>query len=159
MNDYKTDWEPATGRIDCQPIPTDRNQGWPGVYAVLYTDSINDEQTSRDDLWIATTAAIKAVIDKAQTDAYAEGRKDEAEQCAWQSIETAPEDEHILIATTGGHVGTAYWTDEGDGKVWAWGHAERDGGQCLHANLTPLAWMPLPAHPGEPEMPTHPSVA
>lgn len=75
MSDYKTDYEPATGRIDCLPIPTDRNQGWPGVYAVLYTDCINDRQTSRDDLWIATTGAIKAAIERAQHDAYAEGRK------------------------------------------------------------------------------------
>jgi hypothetical protein len=81
--------------------------------------------------------------------AYAEGRKDEAERALanWQPIETAPEDEHILIATTGGHVGTAYWTDEGDGKVWGWGHPEKDGGQYVHQNLTPLVWMPLPKHP------------
>jgi hypothetical protein len=65
----------------------------------------------------------------------------------WLPIETAPEDEHILIATTLGHVGTAYWTDEGDGKVWGWGHPEKDGGAYLHQNLTPLAWMPLPKHP------------
>lgn len=62
-------------RMDCLPVPTDRHQGWPGVYAVLYTDSINDEQTSRDDLWMATTKAIDAI----QTTSYAEGRKDEAE--------------------------------------------------------------------------------
>jgi hypothetical protein len=67
----------------------------------------------------------------------------------WMPIETAPEDEHILLATSGGHVGTAYWTDEGDGKVWAWGHPERDGGQYIHPNLTPQAWMPLPKHPGD----------
>lgn len=65
----------------------------------------------------------------------------------WQPIDTAPEDEHILIATSGGHVGTAYWTDEGDGKVWAWGHPEKDHGQYVHPKLEPLGWMPLPKHP------------
>ncbi len=65
----------------------------------------------------------------------------------WLPIDTAPEDEHILIATSGGHVGTAYWTDEGDGKVWAWGHPEKDHGQYVHPNLKPLGWMPLPKHP------------
>ena len=71
-------------RLDCLPVPTDRNQGWPGVYAMLYTDAINDEQTCRDDLWIATTAAIKAVVERAQQDAYAEGRKDETEATSSQ---------------------------------------------------------------------------
>lgn len=71
-------------RMDCLPIPADRNQGWPGIYAVLYTDSINDEQTCRDDLWIGTTEAIKRAVDKAQTEAYAEGRKDEREQ--WEPV-------------------------------------------------------------------------
>jgi hypothetical protein len=66
-------------RLDCLPVPADRNQGWPGIYAVLYTDEINGDQTCRDDLWIATTSAIKAAIDKAQIEAYAEGRKDERE--------------------------------------------------------------------------------
>lgn len=65
----------------------------------------------------------------------------------WLPIETAPEDEHILIATTGGWVGTAFWTDEGDGKVWAWGHPEKDHGQYVHPKLEPLRWMPLPKHP------------
>lgn len=66
-------------RMDCLPVPTDRHQGWPGVYAVLYTDEINGEQACRDDLWMATSKAIRCVVEKAQTNAYAEGRKDEAE--------------------------------------------------------------------------------
>lgn len=65
----------------------------------------------------------------------------------WQPIETAPEDEHILIATTGGYIGTAYWTNEGDGVEWAWGHPERDYGQCVNPKLKAVAWMPLPKHP------------
>jgi hypothetical protein len=119
---------------------------------------INALRAAGDEAGAKAVEELRSAMDRTmqqyhagQRDAYAEGRKDEAE-CAlanWQPIETAPEDEHILIATTGGHVGTAYWTDEGDGKVWGWGHPEKDGGAYLHQNLTPLVWMPLPKHPEE----------
>jgi hypothetical protein len=72
---FRAYMEAKGGRTDCLPVPTDRNQGWPGMYAVLYTDSINGEQTCRDDLWVTTTGAIES----AEHEAYADGRKDEAE--------------------------------------------------------------------------------
>lgn len=131
-------------RTDCLPIPADRNQGWGGVYAILYTDEINGEQTCRDDLWVATTKAIN----DAQHNAYAEGRKDEAEERAWRPIETAPEDENVLVATEGGHVDAAFWTDDGDGPKWWWlVSANEYAKHPLHPNLVPTHWMPLPKHP------------
>jgi hypothetical protein len=63
---------------------------------------------------------------------------------AWQPIETAPEDELILVATTEGYVDTAHWTDDGDGVKWWWSPGTI---QRLNSNLKPLAWMPLPKHP------------
>jgi hypothetical protein len=42
------------------------------IMAVLYTDTINGEQTCRDDLWLATSSGLR--------DVYAKGRKDEAEE-------------------------------------------------------------------------------
>lgn len=46
-----------------------RAQGWNlcGVaLPVLYTDSINDEQVMRDDLWLATTPMLKTAADTDQ---------------------------------------------------------------------------------------------
>jgi hypothetical protein len=93
--------------------------------------------------WDAVFEHLKAM----QQDAYAEGRKDEAEQNAWQPLETAPEDEYILIAATGGQIGMGFWTDEGDGKVWGWSIPAMNGGEYLRPSLVPTHWMPLPKHP------------
>jgi hypothetical protein len=45
-------------------LPADR-QRWSArrgdIRAILYTDTINDEQTCRDDLWLATTDALHGV--------------------------------------------------------------------------------------------------
>jgi hypothetical protein len=67
----------------------------------------------------------------------------------WLPIESAPEDDHILVATQGGHVDTAFWTDEdGEGRKWWWLiSANEYAKHPLHQNLTPLYWMPLPKHP------------
>lgn len=66
----------------------------------------------------------------------------------WLPIETAPEDENILVATTGGHVDTAFWTDDGDGLKWWWlESANKYAPHPIHPDLVPTHWMPLPKHP------------
>lgn len=88
-------------------------------------------------------------FEQALHDAYAEGRKDEADERAWQPIDTAPEDENILVATQGGYVDTAFWTDDGDGRKWWWlESANKYAPHPIHPNLVPTHWMPLPKHPG-----------
>jgi hypothetical protein len=74
--------------------------------------------------------------------------KGEAEEHAWRPIETAPEDENILVATTGGWVDTAFWTDEGEGRQWWWlVSANKFAQYPIHPDLVPTHWMPLPKHP------------
>lgn len=111
-----------------------------------YGRACADELPDSQQMWLDD---IRERLEGLQWEAYDDGRKDLAEESAWRSVESAPEDEHILIATSGGHVGTAFWTDEGDGKVWAWGHPQKDHGQYVHQNLTPIGWMPLPKPPEE----------
>jgi hypothetical protein len=68
----------------------------------------------------------------------------------WRPIETAPEDENVLVATTGGWVDTAFWTDDGDGPKWWWLlSASAYARHPLHPDLVPTHWMPLPKHPEE----------
>ena len=75
----------------------------------------------------------------------------------WQPIESAPEDEHILIATKGEWVSVGFYIyDEDEAKrVWYWSDCipKSDcywsGCDPIHPNLTLLAWMPLPVHPEE----------
>lgn len=58
----------------------------------------------------------------------------------WRSIDTAPEDEHIILCTSGGHVGEAIMLiDEDTGtRKWAWAMGP------VHHHHTPFGWMPLP---------------
>jgi hypothetical protein len=56
----------------------------------------------------------------------------------WQDISTAPEDEWLLVATTGGWVGEAMVVD----GEWKWAT-----GNVFHSDIIPLKWMPLPEHP------------
>ena len=67
----------------------------------------------------------------------------------WTPIESAPEDENILVATAGGHVDAAFWTDEdGEGRKWWWlVSANEYAKHPIHENLIPTHWMKLPAHP------------
>jgi hypothetical protein len=68
----------------------------------------------------------------------------------WRPIETAPEDENVLVATTGGWVDTAFWTDDGDGPKWWWLlSASVYARHPIHPDLVPTHWMPLPKHPEE----------
>jgi hypothetical protein len=99
--------------------------------------------------WREARAKLDSAIEGIQQNAYAEGRRDEAEEHAWRPIETAPEDTNILVATTGGWVDCAFWTDEdGAGRKWWWlVSANEYAKHPLHPNLVPLYWMPLPKHP------------
>ena len=58
----------------------------------------------------------------------------------WRSIDTAPEDQHVILCTSGGHVGEAIMLiDEDTGKQkWAWALGP------LHPNHMPFGWQPLP---------------
>lgn len=62
---------------------------------------------------------------------------------AWRSIETAPEDEHVILATTGGFVGEALMLrDENTGtQKWTWALGP------VHQNHVPLGWQPMPDAP------------
>ena len=62
----------------------------------------------------------------------------------WQPIETAPEDEKVIIATDLGWIDTAFGTtDEDTGiKTWFW-----QGGREVHPNNTITHWTPLPGPP------------
>lgn len=59
----------------------------------------------------------------------------------WRSIDTAPEDQHVILGTSGGHVGEAIMLiDEDTGQQkWAWALGP------LHPNHTPYGWQPLPS--------------
>ena len=59
----------------------------------------------------------------------------------WHSIDTAPEDQHVILATTGGFVGEAIMLlDETTGKQkWAWALGP------VHPNHVPLGWQHMPA--------------
>lgn len=58
----------------------------------------------------------------------------------WRSIDTAPEDQHVILCTSGGHVGEAIMlVDEDTGQQkWAWALGP------LHPNHIPYGWRPLP---------------
>lgn len=59
----------------------------------------------------------------------------------WHSINTAPEDEHVILATSGDHVGEALMLrdqDSGEQK-WTWA-----GGPVSKFHM-PLGWRPMPS--------------
>jgi hypothetical protein len=64
----------------------------------------------------------------------------------WRPISEAPEDQHVILATTGGHVGEALMLrDEDTGaQKWTWALGP------VHPQHVPLGWMPLPTSIGEP---------
>jgi len=63
-----------------------------------------------------------------------------AEPVAWLHINSAPEDEHVILCTTGGHVGEALMLcDEESGEQkWTWALGP------VHPKHKPLGWMPMP---------------
>lgn len=58
----------------------------------------------------------------------------------WRSIDTAPEDQHVILCTSGGHVGEAIMLiDEDSGQQkWAWALGP------VHPSHIPYGWQPLP---------------
>lgn len=64
-------------------------------------------------------------------------------QSGWLPVDTAPEDQHVILMTTGGHVGEALMLrDEDTGQQkWTWALGP------VHANHTPLGWQPMPLPP------------
>lgn len=60
----------------------------------------------------------------------------------WQPIETAPEDEWVILATSGEHVGEALFILFEDERYWKWA-----SGFTVSPEHVPLAWMPLPPPP------------
>ena len=93
------------------------------------------EKMEASDPWLISARAAIAAL--------------QAEPQGWRPIESAPEDKNILVATAGGHVDAAFWTDEdGEGRKWWWLlSANEYAKHPIHANLIPTHWMPLPAHP------------
>lgn len=68
------------------------------------------------------------------------------EPVAWRPIHSAPEDTHVILATSGGFVGEALMLrDEDTGqKKWTWALGP------VHANHVPLGWMPMPSSIDQP---------
>lgn len=62
----------------------------------------------------------------------------------WLHLESAPEDQWVLLATTGGWVGEALMlrSEETGKQLWQWSSGKR-----INEKLAPLKWMPLPEHP------------
>lgn len=66
----------------------------------------------------------------------------------WRPIATAPLDEPMILATTGGWVCEAWLKpDEDAGPTWEWA----TGGPV--SPFVPLAWRPMPPHPQPDEAP------
>lgn len=67
----------------------------------------------------------------------------QARPSPWFDLSDAPEDEWVLLATSGGWVGEALMLrseDTGEQR-WQWVSGR------LNSQITPLKWMPLPEHP------------
>lgn len=62
----------------------------------------------------------------------------------WRDVGDAPEDEHVILATSGGHVGEAIMLrDEDTGtQKWAWAIGP------VHESHKPLAWKAMPRFAG-----------
>ena len=64
---------------------------------------------------------------------------------AWRPLSTAPTDEWVILATSGGWVGEAIYGEDEDAPSWRWSQ-----GQAPITSFTPLGWMPLPPAINEP---------
>ena len=104
--------------------------------------------------FIALAAALAEAIEFAEQDAQALTPAGEAmvqrwldalaeptpRWDGWRSIDTAPEDQHVILCTSGGHVGEAIMLiDEDTGQQkWAWARGP------VHPSHTPYGWQLLP---------------
>lgn len=77
-----------------------------------------------------------------ERDQKATAEKRNGDVSPWQPIETAPEDEHVLIALTKGHYAIGWWVNDGGGVKWYYAGS-------VHHSIEPVAWMPPPKHPEE----------
>jgi len=105
---------------------------------------VGDEQTARRQAEAAWTKAACAEASKfVALSALVSAPADPATAPAWngwRSIDTAPEDQHVILATSGGFVGEAIMLrDEATGaQKWAWALGP------VHENHRPYGWKPLP---------------
>jgi hypothetical protein len=97
--------------------------------------------------------AMEALVSAVQTEAYAEGRKDEREESArWQPIETAPKDgTYILVASASGPW-VAHWAPVAVSgyrfeQPWRSVMLNHDHIHGATRYLPPTHWMPLPDAP------------
>ena len=130
-----------------------------------YGRATADELPKSQQMWLD---AIKEKMALLENHAYAEGRKDEAEEHAWRPIETAPKDGGYIIlgrAETEDCPGVSAlgsWADVCHDAPDEMGHdagwADFDwidffpgrsfGAEaCRHAGSQPTHWMPLPTPP------------
>lgn len=67
-----------------------------------------------------------------------------AQDDQWRPIETAPEDEVILVYVEPDWVASAFYIidDDTQERIWLWDCCNR-----MHENHLPVAWMPTPAPP------------
>lgn len=90
--------------------------------------------------WIATMhdewPRVRATLRQSKPQALPDGYGD-----YWHSIDTAPEDEHVILATSGDHVGEALMLiDEDTGRQkWTWASGP------VSKFHEPLGWRPMPS--------------
>lgn len=123
-------------------IADDRDAMAIGVEALGKNDATDAEATALIARWLARE------LGKARPSQWAQTLSIEA--LAWLDnhgfagylpMDKAPEDDNVILATTGGHVGEAIMLVDQDtgAQCWTWAN-----GKPLHANHKPLGWLPMP---------------
>lgn len=90
---------------------------------------------SNFDAW----TAVEQFAEKLQSAAYAEGRKDEADENAWRPISTAPKDEVVMLS--------AEFDRPGDWRMKCGYFTEETGWHVWGASWRPTMWRPMPSKP------------
>ena len=100
----------------------------------------------RDRVYSAIRAVTRATTAEAghATTAIIQVVENALPYAGWLPIDSAPEDEHVILATSGGHVGEAVMLrdeDAGEPK-WTWALGP------VHPDHKPLGWKPMPKFSG-----------